>query len=142
VSQDTLPATSIFFKYATAPYTFSITSDTRTAKPIVQRAIYALALTRLVPGLKLFDISAVSLSGRCCVLDFRAWSNLGRNFTNRTILALSCLHPNKRKQTVSSDASPTQQTPSNPVSVLLTWQHLFQKSGSLADTIARIANDP
>jgi len=30
--------------------------DTRTNKPIAQLAIYALALTRLVPGLKLFDI--------------------------------------------------------------------------------------
>ena len=30
--------------------------DARTNKPIAQLAIYALALTRLVPGLKLFDI--------------------------------------------------------------------------------------
>jgi ATP-dependent exoDNAse (exonuclease V) beta subunit len=30
--------------------------DARTNKPIAQPAIYALALTRLVPGLKLFDI--------------------------------------------------------------------------------------
>ena len=30
--------------------------DARTNKPIAQIAIYALALTRLVPGLKLFDI--------------------------------------------------------------------------------------
>ena len=30
--------------------------DARTNKPIGQLAIYALALTRLVPGLKLFDI--------------------------------------------------------------------------------------
>ncbi|MFA5892195.1 MAG: hypothetical protein WDA27_14810 [Actinomycetota bacterium] len=30
--------------------------DARTSKPIAQLAIYALALTRLVPGLKLFDI--------------------------------------------------------------------------------------
>lgn len=30
--------------------------DTRTNKPIAQLAIYALALTRLVPGLILFDI--------------------------------------------------------------------------------------
>ena len=28
----------------------------RTNKPIAQLAIYALALTRLIPGLKLFDI--------------------------------------------------------------------------------------
>ncbi len=30
--------------------------DARANKPIAQIAIYALALTRLVPGLKLFDI--------------------------------------------------------------------------------------
>jgi len=30
--------------------------DARTNKPIAQLAIYALALTRRVPGLKLFDI--------------------------------------------------------------------------------------
>src|SRR5512134_1827106 len=30
--------------------------DARTNKPTAQLAIYALALTRLVPGLKLFDI--------------------------------------------------------------------------------------
>jgi hypothetical protein len=30
--------------------------DARTNKPIAQLAIYALALTRHVPGLKLFDI--------------------------------------------------------------------------------------
>ena len=30
--------------------------DARTNKPVAQLAIYALALTRLVPGLKLFDI--------------------------------------------------------------------------------------
>jgi len=30
--------------------------DARTTKPIAQLGIYALALTRLVPGLKLFDI--------------------------------------------------------------------------------------
>ena len=30
--------------------------DARTNKPIAQLTIYALALTRLVPGLKLFDI--------------------------------------------------------------------------------------
>ena len=30
--------------------------DARTNKPIAQLAIYALALTRLVPGLRLFDI--------------------------------------------------------------------------------------
>ena len=30
--------------------------DARTNKPIAQPAIYALALTRLVPGLKLFDV--------------------------------------------------------------------------------------
>jgi ATP-dependent exoDNAse (exonuclease V) beta subunit len=30
--------------------------DARTSKPIAQLTIYALALTRLVPGLKLFDI--------------------------------------------------------------------------------------
>jgi hypothetical protein len=30
--------------------------DARTNKPIAQLAIYALALTRLVPGLKLFGI--------------------------------------------------------------------------------------
>jgi hypothetical protein len=31
--------------------------DARTSKPISQLTIYALALTRLVPGLKLFDIT-------------------------------------------------------------------------------------
>jgi ATP-dependent exoDNAse (exonuclease V) beta subunit len=30
--------------------------DARTNKPIAQLGIYALALTRLIPGLKLFDI--------------------------------------------------------------------------------------
>jgi ATP-dependent exoDNAse (exonuclease V) beta subunit len=30
--------------------------DARTNRPVAQLAIYALALTRLVPGLKLFDI--------------------------------------------------------------------------------------
>jgi ATP-dependent exoDNAse (exonuclease V) beta subunit len=30
--------------------------DARTNKPVAQLAIYALALTRLVPGLRLFDI--------------------------------------------------------------------------------------
>ncbi len=30
--------------------------DARTNKPVAQLAIYALALTRLVPGLQLFDI--------------------------------------------------------------------------------------
>jgi hypothetical protein len=30
--------------------------DARTNKPVAQLTIYALALTRLVPGLKLFDI--------------------------------------------------------------------------------------
>ena len=30
--------------------------DARTNKPIAQLAIYALALTRLAPGLKLFDL--------------------------------------------------------------------------------------
>jgi ATP-dependent exoDNAse (exonuclease V) beta subunit len=30
--------------------------DARTNKPIAQLAIYALALTRVMPGLKLFDI--------------------------------------------------------------------------------------
>jgi len=30
--------------------------DARTNKPIAQLAIYSLALTRLIPGLKLFDI--------------------------------------------------------------------------------------
>jgi hypothetical protein len=30
--------------------------DARTNKPIAQLTIYALALTRLVPGLRLFDI--------------------------------------------------------------------------------------
>ena len=33
----------------------------RTNKPIAQLAIYALVLTRLVPGLKLFDIKCAVL---------------------------------------------------------------------------------
>jgi len=36
--------------------------DARTNKPIAQLAIYALALTRLVPGLKLFDIKCAWFS--------------------------------------------------------------------------------
>jgi ATP-dependent exoDNAse (exonuclease V) beta subunit len=50
--------------------------DARTNKPIAQLAIYALALTRLVPGLKLFDI-------KC------AWFNEAEylEFFPRTLLA-------------------------------------------------------
>jgi hypothetical protein len=33
--------------------------DAQTNKPLAQLAIYALALTRLIPGLKLFDIKCV-----------------------------------------------------------------------------------
>jgi hypothetical protein len=38
--------------------------DARTNKPIAQLSIYALALTRLVPGLKLFDIKCAWLNER------------------------------------------------------------------------------
>ena len=38
--------------------------DARTNKPIAQLAIYALALTRLVPGLKLFDIKCAWFNER------------------------------------------------------------------------------
>ena len=37
-------------------HVFDYKPDARTNKPIAQLTIYALALTRLVPGLKLFDI--------------------------------------------------------------------------------------
>lgn len=39
--------------------------DARTNKPIAQLTIYALALTRLVPGLKLFDIKCAWFNERC-----------------------------------------------------------------------------
>ena len=39
--------------------------DARTSKPISQLAIYALALTRLVPGLKLFDITCAWFNEAC-----------------------------------------------------------------------------
>ena len=38
--------------------------DARTKKPIAQLAIYALALTRLVPGLRLFDIKCAWFNGQ------------------------------------------------------------------------------
>ena len=51
------PATLISCRCATAACTsLDYKPDARTNKPIAQLAIYALALTRLVPGLKLFDI--------------------------------------------------------------------------------------
>ena len=52
--------------------------DARTNKPIAQLTIYALALTRLVPGLRLFDI-------KC------AWFNENEycEFFPRTLLSLS-----------------------------------------------------
>ena len=39
--------------------------DARTNKPIAQLAIYALALTRLVPGLRLFDIKCAWFNENC-----------------------------------------------------------------------------
>ncbi len=39
--------------------------DARTNKPIAQLTIYALALTRLVPGLKLFDIKCAWFNETC-----------------------------------------------------------------------------
>ena len=51
--------------------------DARTNKPVAQLTIYALALTRLVPGLRLFDI-------KC------AWFNENEycEFFPRTLLSL------------------------------------------------------
>jgi transposase-like protein len=43
--------------------------DARTNKPIAQLTIYALALTRLVPGLKLFDIKCAFFN-ECCYNEF------------------------------------------------------------------------
>ncbi len=48
------PATLIFCNGAV--HILDYKPDARSNKPIAQLAIYALALTRLVPGLKLFDI--------------------------------------------------------------------------------------
>jgi hypothetical protein len=39
--------------------------DARTNKPIAQLTIYALALTRLVPGLRLFDINCAWFNETC-----------------------------------------------------------------------------
>jgi len=39
--------------------------DARTNKPIEQLTIYALALTRLVPGLRLFDIKCAWFNENC-----------------------------------------------------------------------------
>jgi hypothetical protein len=39
--------------------------DARTNKPIAQLTIYALALTRLVPGLKIFDIKCAWFNEKC-----------------------------------------------------------------------------
>ena len=39
--------------------------DARTNKPIAQLTIYALALTRLVPGLRLFDIKCAWFNENC-----------------------------------------------------------------------------
>ena len=39
--------------------------DARTNRPIAQVAVYALALTRLVPGLRLFDIKCAWFNGAC-----------------------------------------------------------------------------
>jgi len=39
--------------------------DARTSKPIAQLTIYALALTRLMPGLKLFDITCAWFNENC-----------------------------------------------------------------------------
>ena len=51
------PATSTFVQVRNgAVHILDYKPDARTNKPIAQLAIYALALTRLVPGLKLFDI--------------------------------------------------------------------------------------
>ena len=39
--------------------------DARTNKPIAQLAVYSLALTRLVPGLRLFDIKCAWFNENC-----------------------------------------------------------------------------
>ena len=39
--------------------------DARTNKPVAQLTIYALALTRLVPGLRLFDIKCAWFNENC-----------------------------------------------------------------------------
>jgi hypothetical protein len=39
--------------------------DARTNKPFAQLTIYALALTRLVPGLRLFDIKCAWFNDNC-----------------------------------------------------------------------------
>jgi ATP-dependent exoDNAse (exonuclease V) beta subunit len=39
--------------------------DARTNKPIAQLTTYALALTRLVPGLRLFDIKCAWFNENC-----------------------------------------------------------------------------
>ena len=50
--------------------------DARTNKPIAQLAIYALALTRLVPGLKLFDIKCAWFNEAEYASSFRDRSSL------------------------------------------------------------------
>src|SRR5437773_8976725 len=50
------PDTSISCSCAMALFYLDYKPDARTNKPIAQLTIYALALTRLIPGLKLFDI--------------------------------------------------------------------------------------
>jgi ATP-dependent exoDNAse (exonuclease V) beta subunit len=39
--------------------------DARTGKPVAQLTIYALALTRLIPGLRLFDIKCAWFNESC-----------------------------------------------------------------------------
>jgi transposase-like protein len=48
-----------------AIYILDYKPDARTNKPIAQLAIYALALTRLVPGLRLFDIKCAWFNENC-----------------------------------------------------------------------------
>ena len=53
--EETLPELSVDGSNG-AVHVLDYKPDAGTNKPIAQLAIYALALTRLVPGLKLFDI--------------------------------------------------------------------------------------
>ena len=58
--------------------------DARTNKPIAQLAIYALALTRLIPDLKLFDIGCAGSTSSSIVNSFRAhcWRNIANISAN------------------------------------------------------------
>jgi hypothetical protein len=65
--------------------------DARTNKPIAQLAIYALALTRLVPGLKLFDI-------KC------AWFNEAEYCFSRGCSLRTSLHDSSQFEAVVASA--------------------------------------